>query len=280
MLAATASFVAMQAVVKIARLGGMDTTEVMFFRTAPGLPVLWLALRRSGHGLAPEDWTDVLVRAVLGTLAMGTNYASLRWLTLAQFSTLSLAQPIFVALAAPLVLGEPTRRPVFAALPIALGGALTLILPSLGTRAMPAVAVALAIASALFSAFAQMWVRKATVNDPPDRVVFHFAAVVSLLSLAVGTVEGRFRAVAAPSPATAALEIVGMAAFGTLGQALLTRAYSLGEAAPVSMVAYAGVALSMGTDVVVWGAAPTASSALGAALMVVAGYVLFRGERG
>src|SRR5690242_10418398 len=74
MLGATASFVAMQAIVKQARESGMDTLEVMFFRTAPGLPALYYVLRRAGHGLRPADPADVLVRSVLGSLAMGTNF--------------------------------------------------------------------------------------------------------------------------------------------------------------------------------------------------------------
>jgi len=279
MFAATASFVAMQAVVKAARLGGMDTTEVMFFRTAPGLPVLWLSLRKKGHGLAPEDGAGVLIRSLLGTLAMGTNFAALVWLTLAQFSTLSLAQPIFVALAAPLVLREPTRRHVILAMPLAIAGALTLILPGIESRSMPPIAAALAIASALFSAFAQMWVRKTTASDPPDRVVFYFALVVSVLSLVIGLVRGRFHTLTAESTGVALLEIVGMAGFGTLGQALMTRAYFHGEAASVSMVAYSGVALSLLLDIVLWSAIPTAMTLIGALLMVVAGLVLLRGER-
>jgi drug/metabolite transporter (DMT)-like permease len=279
MFAATASFVGMQAVVKIGRLGGMDTTEVMFFRTAPGLPFLWLALRRKGHGLASEDWTDVTIRSVLGIFAMGTNFAALVWLTLAQFSTLSLAQPIFVALAAPLVLRERTRPSVVAALPLAFAGALAIVVPGVSSHSIPPLAAALAVSSALFSAFAQMWVRKATVNDPPDRVVFHFAAAVSIVSLALGLWLGKFRHVPSPSVGILLLEIVGMAGFGTLGQALLTRAYSIGEAAPVSMVAYSGVAMSFVLDVVLWRATPTGLSVLGAVLMVVAGLVLLRGER-
>ena len=54
MLLATASFAAMQAVVKSARHGGLDPSEVMFFRTAPGLPFLWWALARQGQDAVDE----------------------------------------------------------------------------------------------------------------------------------------------------------------------------------------------------------------------------------
>lgn len=280
MLGATASFVAMQAVVKHARESGMDTLEVMFFRTAPGLPVLFFALRRAGHGLRPEEPGDVLVRSVLGSLAMGTNFAAMLWLSLAQFSTLNLTQPVLVALASPLVLGERVRRHTWAAMPLAAAGAFILIAPGLGSHDFPMFPALLALASATFSCFAQIWVRRATASDPPDRVVFHFAAFVALSALVVGLARGRFHL---PHPGTSfghlLLQVTAMAGFGTLGQALMTRAYFYGEAAPVSMVAYSGIALSLAADLALWNVWPAPSALAGALLMVLGGIVLVRGER-
>ena len=55
MFGATFAFVAMQAVVKVARLRGFAASEVMFYRTAPGLPLLWWILRRRGQGLSTRS---------------------------------------------------------------------------------------------------------------------------------------------------------------------------------------------------------------------------------
>lgn len=254
--------------------------EVMFYRTAPGLPVLYWGLKRRGHGLKPEEPVDVLVRSLLGTFAMGTNFAAMLWLSLAQFSTLNLLQPVFVALAAPFVLREPLRVHVWSAIPFALAGALVLIAPGVETREVALGAALLGLASALFSAFAQMWVRKATASEPPDRVVFHFAAFASVLALLIGIPRGDFQTIrASQSLATPLLEIAGMAGLGTLGQALMTRAYSLGEAASVSMIAYASILLSMGANLIWWRRLPSVSALFGALLVVFAGVVLIRGER-
>jgi drug/metabolite transporter (DMT)-like permease len=281
MLGATASFVAMQAVVKHARESGMDTLEVMFFRTAPGLPVLYYALRRAGHGLRPEEPADVLVRSVLGACAMGTNFAAMLWLSLAQFSTLNLTQPVLVALASPLVLGERVRRHIWAAMPLAAAGAFIIIAPGLAAHAFPILPALLALASATFSCFAQIWVRRATASDPPDRVVFHFAAFVAAVSFAVGAARGRFQFPRADvSFVGLLLQVTGMAGFGTLGQVLMTRAYFYGEAAPVSMVAYSGIALSLIADLALWRVWPAPSALVGAFFMVFGGVVLVRGERG
>jgi drug/metabolite transporter (DMT)-like permease len=279
MLGATLAFVGMQAVVKIARQGGMDPTEVMFFRTAPGLPVLWWILRRRGHGLSPDQPRNLFVRSLLGSLAMSTNFTSMRWLTLAQFSTLSLMQPVFVALAAPTLLRERVRPLTWAALGLACAGSLTMLVPALDARALPLFAALLALTSALASAFAHIWVRKATETDPAERVVFHFAAWVSVGALAVGLLRGSFRGVPdAMSGAELSLVVVGMSSLGTLGQVLMTRAHVFGEAASVSLVGYSNVALSMLLDLALFQVVPLPSALAGAALMIVAGVVLVRGE--
>jgi len=280
MLGATASFVLMQAVVKRAREVGLDTTETMFFRTAPGLPLLWWLLRQRGEGLRPKSPKDLLVRSVLGSLAMSTNFTAMRWLTLAQFSTLGLTQPVFVALAAPAILGERLNQHAWVAMACAIAGALVLIAPGLETHSLALIPALLAVASAVFSAFAHIWVRKATEQDPPERVVFHFALLVALLSLSIGLARGFF----AQLPAGVALSelgwiIFGMASLGTLGQILMTRAHVHGEAPTVALVGYASIGLSMLADVVLFDTWPAHSAYAGAGLMVLAGVVLVRGAK-
>jgi drug/metabolite transporter (DMT)-like permease len=281
MFAATASFVAMQAVVRLARQRGFETTEVMFLRTAPGLPFLWLALRRHGHSLRPEQPKSLFVRSVFGSLAMSTNFTAMRALTLAQFSTLGLSQPVFVALASPLLLGERVRLHTWLAMALSFSGAFVLLDPLSSERPVPWFPAVLGLSSALFSAVAHIWVRKATESDPAERVVFHFAAWVALGSLLIGLLRGHFRTLPEHAQGlTFVLIVLGLAIFGTLGQVLMTRAYVHGEAAIVSVVGYSSVALSMLMDLAVWQIPAGPSALLGAVLMVSAGFVLVRGERG
>jgi drug/metabolite transporter (DMT)-like permease len=278
---ATFAFVAMQAVVKLARMRGFAASEVMFYRTAPGLPLLWWILRRRGQGLAPEQPGNLLVRSLFGSVAMSTNFTSMRWLSLAQFSTLGLMQPVFVALASPLLLREHVRSKVWQAMACAFVGALIMLAPALEAHDLPWLAALLGLTSALASAFAHIWVRKATAQDPVERVVFHFAAWVSVGSLAFGLLRGGFQG--APLGVSAlemGLLILGMSAFGTLGQVLMTRAHVFGEAATVSLVGYSNIALSMAMDLALWRILPAPSAVAGALFMVGAGVLLVRGERG
>ena len=277
MLLATVSFIAMQAVVKRAREAGLDPLAVMFFRTAPGLPFLGWALLRRGQSLKPEMPVNLFVRSLFGSVAMATNFTAMRSLSLGQFSTLQLSQPVFVAMIAPLLLKERVRAATWLAMAFAAAGALVLLSPWQEHSHVRPFAASLGIASALSSAFAMIWVRKATETDPAERVVFHFAAWVSIGSLAVGLASGRFvhlHELAAPQ--TLVLWTLCMAGFGTLGQVLMTRAYVHGEATLVSIVGYSGVLLNMLLDAALFDVAPASTALLGACLMVAAAVIILR----
>jgi drug/metabolite transporter (DMT)-like permease len=280
MLAATMAFVAMQTMVKLGRQFGLHTSEVMFLRTAPGLPVLWYMLHRRGHDLIPRAPKNLFVRSLFGSLAMGTNFASMRSLSLAQFSTLGLSQPVFVALASPVFLREPVRGITWLAMALSFSGAWILLDPSAADRDVPLLPALLALGSALSSSVAHIWVRIATELDPPERVVFYFSAWVSLVALAWGLSDGHFRAIPPTLEGPSWLGLVlGLASFGTLGQLLMTKAYVHVEAARVSIVGYSSIAFSMLVDQTLWHIAPSSHAVLGGLLMLSAGYLLVRSAR-
>ncbi len=277
MLLATLSFVAMQTTVKLGRGAGLDTSEVMFARTAPGLPVLWFLLHRRGHRLTPSSHGSLFARSFFGSLAMALNFASMQALSLSQFSTLSLSQPVFVALASPLFLRERVASTTWLAMALSFAGAWVLLDPTANTQQVPTLPALLAVGSALSSAVAHIWVRIAAEQDPPERVVFHFSAWVSLVSLVVGVASGHFRGL----PPGLQLGQFGalmfaLAAFGLLGQLLMTYAYMLAEAAKVSVVGYTAIGLGMLVDAFVFDVAPSPGFLTGAALMLAAGYLLIR----
>jgi drug/metabolite transporter (DMT)-like permease len=185
-------------------------------------------------------------------------------------------QPVLVALLSPAVLRERIAPSTWTALALGVCGAFVIVGPGVGTGAVPVVGVLLGLTSALASAFAQMWVRKATASDPPERVVFHFAALVSVLSAGAG-LAGLGHVPELPLRTWVMLSL-GMAGLGTLGQVLMTHAYSQGRAAPVSVVAYVGIVLSLGADFLVFGVAPGLVAAAGALLVLGAGVALVRGR--
>lgn len=297
MLVSVAAFAVMNAFVKDLRQHGMSTLEVMVWRTAPGLPLVWLELRWRGVSLRARRPRVVALRTALGCIAMSTNFWAVHALALVQHTVIHLTQPVFVAFASPRLLHERTSRSAIAALVLALVGAAIVLLPpgapTWSTMAlavsMPLLPGAAGLLSASSSALAHIMLRLATAPelrsrldpgapaDAPATVVFHFTATVTVLGTLVGLLVGDFRSMPPDlSAADTAVRIAAMAGMGLLGQLAMSSAYSRGEAPAIAIVAYAAIPISAGLDAFAWGAPLGLGTAIGAGLMVLAGVILSR----
>jgi drug/metabolite transporter (DMT)-like permease len=280
MLLATTCFVGMSAMVKVLREDGLTTNEVVFWRTAPGLAWVLVELRVRGQKLWPNDPRPVLLRSFVGLGGMFCHFYALRFLTLIENAVLGLLQPVFVAMIAPMMLGERLQRGATVALVIAVIGALVAIRPDEAWRTdVPLLPIAVGTLAALFSALAHVMVRKSIARDSPELVVLWFTIVVSGCALAAGLVQGDFIA-GRPSGLEldeAIWKVGAMAALGLAGQLFMTRAYGRAAAPVVAMVAYASIPISILFDLA-WGVRPGVDEALGSLLMIVAGVMLVRGR--
>lgn len=277
MLAATAAFVGMSMCVKLLREAGLSTAEVIFFRTGPGLLWLWWTLRVRHQSLRPVRRDLVYLRSVLGIAAMATSFYAVQSLTLVQHNVLGLLQPVFIALLAPLLLAEPMRRIVVAALVLAGGGALLVLAPGADLGVVPLLPACFGVASALLSAGAHMVIRRSMATESAEVVVFHFAVHATVFGMLWGISQGDFFArVAEHVSGETLLPLLGLALLGVLGQLAMTRAYAHAPASLVAIVAYAGIPMSIAGDVLLWGAHPALASAVGVVLMIAAGFLLTR----
>ena len=295
MVTAVACFAGMAACVKLLREQGMSTAETVVYRMAPGLPWLWLEMRLRRAPVWPRRGTLVAIRTIFGGAAMGCSFFAVQGLTLLQHMVLHLAQPVFVAGIAPPVLRERLRGAALVALALALGGALVVIRPDQALGELGRVSLLFGgagLAAAVFSAFAHLAIRMATgpvspdalgvslaraEPDAPETLVFHFALWISLVGLVSGLATGGFRELPTGLTLSGSLGAIGgMAGMGVLGQLLMSRAYARWPAPRVALIGYAGIPMSVAIDAVAWGAPVTASDALGAMAMVVAGVLLLR----
>ncbi|MBC8074402.1 MAG: EamA family transporter [Deltaproteobacteria bacterium] len=299
MLGSVVAFAVMNAFVKDLRDHGFGTLEVMFWRSAPGLPLLWLELRLRGLPMGSRRRRVVALRTLFGCLAMATNFRAVRQLALVQHTIIHLTQPVLVAIVSPSLLRERLRGAAFVALLLALVGAIAVLLPpelllhagesvAIGAVAMPLVPGFIGLLSACASSLAHVMLRSATAEhglgrdretpaDAPETVVLHFTAVVSIGSLALGLALGGFSGLpGGMSFGSAAWRVSAMAALGWLGQLMMSRAYARAEAPAIAVVAYAGIPVAALIDAWVWGAELGWSTLLGAAIMVTAGWLLAR----
>ncbi|MFO0631720.1 MAG: DMT family transporter [Nannocystaceae bacterium] len=295
MLGSVAAFTAMNAVVKDLRGHGMSTLEVMVWRSAPGLPLVWLELRLRGVSLRPRRPRVVALRTVLGCSAMASNFYAVHALALVQHTVVHLTQPVFVAIASPWLLRERMQLQAVIALALALCGALVVLLPpeqltgaaALGAVAMPLLPGLVNMLSAASSALAHITLRLATGDDVPTRldpgappdapatVVFHFTWVVSVVGTAIGLAMGDFRSLPAALDTGAALGRIGaMAGLGLVGQLMMSSAYARAPAPIIAIVAYAAIPISAGLDAWLWHSPLSWSTWLGAGIMTGAGALL------
>lgn len=280
MLVATAAFVGMSVCVKLLREGGMGTTEVIFFRSAPGLLWLWFELRvRRKVDLRPHRRDLVYLRSLFGVASMATSFYVVQMLTLVQHNILGLLQPVFIAMLAPLLLRERMHAVVMVALFLAAGGAAMVLAPGAGMTGVPLVPALISISAALLSALAHILIRATATTEQPEVVVFHFALHSSLFGLLWSLGAGELLALFDRVSLTTLVPLVGLALLGVLGQVTMTRAYGHAPATLVAIVAYVGIPMSLLADLVLWDAHAGVTSLLGALLMVGAGLLLTRWPR-
>lgn len=299
-MASVCAFAAMQAWVKDLREHGMSTLEVMVWRSAPGIPAVWLEMKLRGVPLRARRPRVVALRTALGCGAMATNFWAVQALALVQHAVVHLTQPVFVALASPRLLRERASPQVIAALVVAIAGAMTVLLPPEVAHgggafvgvAMPLVPGVVGLASAAFSALAHVTLRMATAAeiatrfdrdapaDDPSTVVFHFTVVVSVVGLVLGLLLGDFRALPGDlSLGDTASRIAAMATAGLVGQLAMSGAYSRAPAPSVAIVGYAAIPISAAIDIAVWEARLGWPTIVGASIMACAGWLLVRASR-
>lgn len=267
MMASSLAFAVMGALVKVASQD-VPTTMTVFFRNAFGWAVLlpW-AMRAGLPALRTRHFGGHLVRALAGLAAMSCFFTALSRARLADASVLYQAFPLFLPIIERVWLKQRVSWPVIGALVVGFAGVVCVLRPGAGT--LTAVAF-IGTAAALFSAIAQVGIRQLTGTEPVTRIVFYFGAIASAVSAIPLIWTWR-----TPSATTwVVVTLMGISA--TIGQLLLTRAYSHATAASVGPFIYVGTLFAALIDWVFWQTAPDRWFALGALLIVTAGIALLR----
>ncbi len=263
MFSASACFVTMSALVKA--LGhGLPLTELMFLRSLIALPVLLGLVLYYRHPLLVRNWKVLLLRTLFGTCAMFCFYYALTNMPLADCVFIGRTQPLLLALMAPFLVGEKAGKNVWIAIFIGLIGTALVIKP----RVEWALASWVALVASFLAALAHLMVRRLGRTDPSQVIVFNFTFLLCLISgfasLSSLTLPSRQQW----------LLLLGIAAFASLGQFLLTKAYSLERAPTVAAASYASVILSIIYGYFFWNEIPLLTSIVGALLIVLGGMYL------
>ena len=263
-------FASMGATVKAVSTG-LPTEVVVFMRGLFGvlilMPLLLRRLRRDA--LTTRVFHLHLLRAILGLSAMYCFFYALANLQLADGMLLKMTAPLFMPLIAMLWLFEKLGTKIWLAVGLGFIGVALVLKPEGEFNWIALVG----LAGGMFAAGAKVTVRRLAQTEPTIRIVFYFSLVVMLIATIPLAWAWRM-----PTPQEwVLLFFVGL--FGTMGQLLLTRGYSVAAASQVAPFTYFSVVFAALYGYLFWDETLDISFIAGAVLIAIAGIVALRGNR-
>lgn len=264
-LAAGMLFAGVGALVKAAS-AELPTEVVVFFRNAvAGVAFLpYLMARRPRLSLKTGCPQLHLLRAAAGLSAMYCFFLALKLLPMADAMLLNYTTPIFIPIIEWFWLKEPVGLKTKMAVITGFIGIVLILKPGFGLFQPAGLA---ALASGLLTALAMVGIRRMTVTEPVDRVVFYFTAFATLVSAVP-------LAWAWETPGGKLLWMLGaLGVLAIVAQICLTRGYSLAPAGQVGPFNYANVVFAAFLGWLIWDETLDALTLIGAVLTCAAGVI-------
>jgi drug/metabolite transporter (DMT)-like permease len=272
-------FIVMQSMIK-ATAQNVPPGEAVFFRSFFAMPVIfgWLAMRgQLRDGIKVQAPLGHVWRGVMGTMAMGLGFAALRFLPLPEVTAIGYASPLLTVVFAAMFLGEVVRAFRIACVVLGLVGVTIVLAPRLTVQdaasATAALGALLVLVGAVFSALAQVFVRKLVQTEKTPAIVFWFSftsTAMSLFTIPFGWVW--------PGGWEGAL-LIGAGLLGGVGQILLTSSYRYADASLVAPFDYASMLFSLLIGYFIFAEVPSGTMLTGASLVILAGCLIIWRER-
>lgn len=279
MLGSTLGFGLMAVFIRLAS-HSIPTWEVAFFRNTFGflalLPVLLWPLRREKQPLsafAASVRTDqlprYLMRTAIGIGSMFCGFWAIAHLPLAQAISLAYSSPIFVTIAAIVLLGERVRARRWTAVALGFLGVLVIVRPwshafSLGTL--------VAVAAAALSALVAIQIKQLSQIDKADTIVFWTYALWVPMSLLPSLLTWRW------PHGIEWLWLLATGAMGTVGQLLWTRALKLGEVSALTPISFMQLPVVTFAGWLLFGETVDAATLAGAAIILASTFYITHRE--
>jgi drug/metabolite transporter (DMT)-like permease len=229
--------------------------------------------RASGSSLVLWRPRTLWVRSLAGSFSLVGNFYALTRLPLAEAVTLMNVHPLWIVLITSIARRSWPGRGEAIGVACGMAGVVLVASGMAGTSpvgrpqlAGDRLATLAAVLSSLSTAVAMLGLHRLRRVDPRS-VVAHFAGVATLVSATLLVLRGQ----ALPSglfERPTILLLLGVGVTGTLGQILLTKAYSAGAPSKVAVIGLIQVVFAMGFDVVLWHRALTPATLAGFALVL------------
>lgn len=239
MLASTVAFGLMAICIRLASRTE-PVAEIAFFRNLFGLLallplLLWPAVRAGVPGahlrgvLRTTQLRRYFIRCLIGVVSMWMGFWAIAHLPLAQAVSLAYSSPIFVTVAAVLLLGERVRLRRWLAVIAGFIGVLVIVRP--WSHVFTAASL-VAVAAAVITAIVAIQIKQLSREDGSDTIVLW----TYLFWVPMSLVPALFVWHAPQGMAWLWLVLSGV--LGTFGQLLWTRALKLGEVSALTPISF------------------------------------------
>lgn len=261
--------VAMNALVKAANRE-LPEAMVLFARMALAVPLtLGLMTTVGAAGFATRRPWGHVHRALIGTAAVACFVYALAGMGLAEFVAVSFTRPLWLPLAAWLLLHERLTRPRAIAGIAGFIGVIAMVRPQFAVNA----ALGIAVLGAVLSSLSVIQVKQLSATEPSSRIVFYFSIAGTVLCAPAAIAQW-----VTPTGAQLAL-LFGVAASATGTQYCIARACTVGNAAAIAPVDYVQLPLAVLAGYLMFAERPDAWAILGAIIIIAANLWLARHER-
>ncbi len=263
MIVASFLFACMGVCVKLAAQTH-SAVEITFWRSFIALLLMFGLVRLRGVSLATPHWRWQITRGLVGFSALLAYFHAITLLPLATAVTLNYTSAIFLALYLALA-GWRMRTGMLGALAVGLGGVALLLKPTFHEEQL--LGGLIGLGSGVLAGMAYFSVRELGARGEPEtRTVFYFSLVATVCS-GIWLSFTEIHAVDRDS----GLILFGVAAFATLAQLAMTRAYSRGKTLMSAALAYSTVIFSSLAGMLFWGEVLPASAWAGIGLIILSG---------
>ena len=276
MLVAALGFSLMGLLVKVAS-STFPTMEIVFVRSAFMSGITVAALRRDGVSPLGVDRRTLVLRGIVGAVALSLFYFGIGRLPLGDAVTVQYTAPVWTALTAALLIGERLRPLVLVGAVLSLVGVVLVAKPSVlfgSEAALDGAGVAAVAAAAVLSGLAYTFVRKLRQTDRPMTIIFYLSWI-GLVGAAPFALTGGW---VWPSGWDWLL-LLGIGLATHAGQVGLTKGMHRLEAGTAASIGYLQVVLAFAWGALFLGDVVDGLSLAGAALVVSSVLLVVRRAR-
>ena len=263
MIISALGFSVMGLFVKLASLRGFPVLEIITVRAGISLVLSYWDIKRARVRAFGFNRKILVLRGVLGFLALLAVYTSLTLLPLAEATLIQYLHPLFTAILAWHFLKEPISRETTLCLLLAILGLLIISQPqSVEAQKISAVALSIAVAGAAMSGGAYTTVRYLSKTEHPSVIILYFPLICFPLTIVLGWQDFKI------PTGSDWLILLSIGVFTQIGQIGLTRGIAMETAGKAAAISYIQIVFAAILGIMVLGETLSVNTIIGSVFIV------------